>query len=87
MAMESAARGNVTAGMPNIRATSSMLQSQSVLPRSNRTLPTPGGTSGSSAGPTRMLDAGFTFEFPTWPEVAKDVYARRPGGRDPAAVT
>ncbi|WP_414637983.1 DUF1731 domain-containing protein [Actinophytocola sp.] len=29
--------------------------------------------------PTRLLDAGFTFRFPTWPEAARELTHRRPG--------
>ena len=31
--------------------------------------------------PTRLLDSGFTFHFPTWPEAARDLYARWRNGQ------
>jgi hypothetical protein len=41
--------------------------------------------------PRRLLDAGFTFDFPTWPEAARDLVhrwrsaRRRTGVRSEAA--
>jgi len=31
--------------------------------------------------PRRLLDAGFTFDFPEWPAAADDLVARRRQGR------
>jgi NAD dependent epimerase/dehydratase family enzyme len=31
--------------------------------------------------PTRLLDSGFTFHFPTWPEAARDLCTRRRAAR------
>lgn len=33
--------------------------------------------------PGRLLDAGFTFEYPTWPEAARALVSRRCGGSGP----
>jgi NAD dependent epimerase/dehydratase family enzyme len=31
--------------------------------------------------PSRLLDAGFRFDFPSWPAAARDLVARMGGGR------
>jgi uncharacterized protein len=31
--------------------------------------------------PGRLLEAGFTFAYPRWPEAAHDLVGRRRGGR------
>jgi NAD dependent epimerase/dehydratase family enzyme len=39
--------------------------------------------------PTRLLESGFQFAFPTWPDAAADLYRRwqkRPGRREPVAA-
>jgi hypothetical protein len=35
--------------------------------------------------PTRLLDAGFRFDFPSWPAAARDLVARMRTARQPAA--
>jgi len=52
-----------------------MLQSETELPLKSRRVV-----------PTRLLQAGFTFQFPAWPEAARDLCQRWRAGQDAALV-